>query len=113
MPQHGSSVTVASVWLLAFRTTQLFRVLPCVQEVRERGIKLVEQRLSFLQIGRVEALGEPAVDLREHIASLLALTLLAPETGEARGGAQLQRLRSHFRCGMERLLEPDCSFFHL
>src|SRR4029077_5302880 len=34
---------------------------------------------SLLQIARVEAFGEPAVDRSEKIASLIPLTLIAPE----------------------------------
>ena len=49
---------------------------------------MVEQRLCFLQIERVEALGEPAVDRGEKLASLIPLALIAPEAGEASGGAR-------------------------
>jgi hypothetical protein len=50
--------------------------------------QLIEQRLRFLQIERVEALGEPAVDRSEKIAGLILLALIAPEPG-----AQLIELR--------------------
>jgi hypothetical protein len=43
------------------------------------GAQLVEQRLGVLQIGGVEALGEPVVDLGEHCAPIVAVTL--PKTG--------------------------------
>ena len=36
------------------------------------GVQLIEQRLGLLQIERVEAFGEPAVDRREQIAGLAA-----------------------------------------
>ena len=36
-------------------------------------MQLIEQRLSLLQVERVETLGEPAVDRSEEIASLLRL----------------------------------------
>jgi hypothetical protein len=39
----------------------------------------VEQRLRVLQIARVEALGEPAVDRSEQITGLIPLALIAPE----------------------------------
>ena len=35
------------------------------------GMQLVEQRLGLLQIGRVEAFGEPPIDRSEQLASLL------------------------------------------
>jgi hypothetical protein len=34
-----------------------------------------------LQVGGVEAVGEPAVDRREQVVGLSPLTLLAPEPG--------------------------------
>ena len=39
--------------------------------------QLVEQRLGVLQVGGVEALGEPVVDFGEHRARFVALALLA------------------------------------
>ena len=43
--------------------------------------QLVEQRLGVLQVGGVEALGEPAVDRREQVVSLSTSALVAPEAG--------------------------------
>ena len=54
--------------------------------------QFVEQRLCLFEIGRVEAFGEPAVDRREEIAGFGAPALVAPEPGEARGGAQFPEL---------------------
>jgi hypothetical protein len=51
--------------------------------------QLVEQRFGLLQDRSVEAFGEPAVDWREEIKCFNALTLVAPETREADGGAEL------------------------
>ena len=51
------------------------------------GIQLIEQRLRFLQIECIEALGEPAVDRSEEIAGLIPLALIAPEPREAHCGA--------------------------
>ena len=48
--------------------------------------------LCFLQIGGVEALGEPAVDRGEKIPRLGAPTLVAAEPGKAPGGAQFPEL---------------------
>src|SRR6185437_1248907 len=54
--------------------------------------QLVEQCLCFFQIGRVETLGEPAVDRREEIAGFGMAGLAATEPSEAHGGAQLPEL---------------------
>jgi hypothetical protein len=54
--------------------------------------QLFEERPCLFEIGRVEALGEPAVDRRKQIARLGALPLIAREPGEARGGAQFPEL---------------------
>ena len=45
--------------------------------------QLVEQGLGLLQIERIKALGEPAVDRSEKIAGLLPLALIAPEPSYA------------------------------
>jgi hypothetical protein len=45
--------------------------------------QLIEQGLGLFQIERVEALGEPAVDRSENIASLLPLALVAPQPRHA------------------------------
>ena len=54
--------------------------------------QLVEQRLRLLQIERVEAFGEPAVDRSKQFARLLHLALIAPEVSEAHGRAELPGL---------------------
>ena len=43
----------------------------------------VKQSLSLIQIERLEALGEPAVDRGEKLAGLLPLALIAPEPRHA------------------------------
>jgi hypothetical protein len=62
--------------------------------------KLVEQRLSLLQIGHAEPLGEPAVDWREERVCLSALTFVAAMPGEAGGGAQFEKSGSLVRIPM-------------
>jgi hypothetical protein len=42
------------------------------------GVQLIEQGLGLLQIERIEAFGEPAVDRSEKIAGLIGLVLIAP-----------------------------------
>jgi hypothetical protein len=41
------------------------------------GVQLIEQRFSLLQVERIEALGEPAVERSEKIAGLIPLALIA------------------------------------
>jgi len=48
----------------------------------------VEQRLRRLQIGRIEPLGEPAVDRREELVGFAAAATVKPQAGEARGRRQ-------------------------
>ena len=51
---------------------------------RERpSCQLVEQRLRLLQIERVEAFGEPAVDWSEKSEGFSLLALIAPEPRRA------------------------------
>ena len=57
--------------------------------VRTAGsCQLVEQGFCVLQVGGVEALGKRAVDGCEQVARLAPPALVAPQPGEARGGAQ-------------------------
>ena len=42
-------------------------------------LEFLQQRLSLLEVGRVEALGEPAIDLRQQLAGLSALALALPQ----------------------------------
>src|ERR1700730_14845717 len=53
--------------------------------------QVIEQRLCVLQVGGVEAFGEPAVDVGEHSARLIAITLLAEQPCEADSRARFQR----------------------
>jgi hypothetical protein len=50
--------------------------------------QLIEQHLRLLQIERIKALGKPAVDRSEKLASLLRLALVAPEPRHAHCGAE-------------------------
>ena len=58
-----------------------------------RSFELVQQDLGLLQVGGVEALGEPAVDRGEEITGLICFTLRLPQTGQRRCRAELQRFR--------------------
>src|SRR6476646_8811294 len=52
----------------------------------------IDQRLRVLQVARIEALAEPAVNRSKQFARLLRLTLVAPEASEAHGGAEFPGL---------------------
>jgi len=56
--------------------------------VRRASPQLLQQRLCLLQIGRVKAFGEPAVDRGEEVAGFGAAVLVAAHPSEAHGGAQ-------------------------
>jgi len=58
---------------------------------RELSAQLIEERLGFLQVLRVEAFGEPAIDGREEFAGFPDPTLVAHEPCIARRRAQLTR----------------------
>src|SRR6516164_2040721 len=52
------------------------------------SLQFVEQHPRFFQVGGVEAFGERAVDGGEQLVRFGVSALVAPEPGEARGGAQ-------------------------
>jgi hypothetical protein len=54
--------------------------------------QLVQQRLGLLQVQRIEALGEPAIDGGEKIMRLLPFTLFAPQPRHAHRRAQFPGL---------------------
>jgi hypothetical protein len=61
---------------------------PGPPEVGLSGAQFIEQRLRLLQIERIEAFGEPALDRSEKLASLFPLALIAPEPRHAHRGAE-------------------------
>jgi hypothetical protein len=84
------------------RTPAVLKPNPGRQNLATTGLReivltgsrqLVQQGLGVLQIGGVEAFGEPAVDRGEEVAGLSAFALIAPQAGKAGGGAQLPRTR--------------------
>jgi len=56
----------------------------------------VEQGLGFLQVQRVETLGEPAIDRGEKIVGLLPVALIAPINDQL--GTQLTPTDGSFIC---------------
>jgi hypothetical protein len=69
------------------------------------GVHLVKQRLSLLQIMRIEALSEPPVHGSQQFASLLRLALILPEPRHAHRGAQFPGLCVLLTGNGERALE--------
>ena len=69
---------------------QLHLVVPCRISIEARNPEVagfsiasvrrqpIEQRLGLLQIARIEALGEPAIDRSEKITRFIPLALIAP-----------------------------------
>src|SRR5262245_16800327 len=67
--------------------------------------KLVKQSVGISEIGKVEALSEPAIDGRKQIASTFKLSIITPETGQSCGSAQLPPASllpaCHHECSLE------------
>jgi hypothetical protein len=89
-----------ATFCLGVRGQKRTRPLPCVASAIvkrpracERSPQLFEQCLGFLQIQRVKALGEPAIDRGEKIVGLLSFALIAPQTSHAHCRAELKRFR--------------------
>jgi hypothetical protein len=66
----------------------------------------VKKRLCSFQIGRIEAFGEAVVDRLEERHPLRGTALIAPESGEAVGGAQFPRQRRLLPCDFQSALQP-------
>src|SRR5262249_38787283 len=54
----------------------------------------LQQQPRIFEVGGVEALGKPSVDLRQLVPRILVLALLPEPAREARCGAQLDRFRA-------------------
>jgi hypothetical protein len=68
-------------------------------------MQFIEQRLNLLQIERVEAFGEPAIDRSEKVAGLRPPALIAPEvisSGPIRNPAASFRQLSTARLRVKR-----------
>src|SRR6266851_5766679 len=83
------------------------RILPPL--ARALRAQFIKQRLRVLQIDGVEALGEPAVDVREHSARLVATALLREQPCEARRRAQLPRFGALLPRNLNRSLKAALS----
>src|SRR5262245_60388704 len=56
--------------------------------------KPFEERLRVLQVGRIESLGEPAVDLCQHSARFVHLAPLLWKASQTHHGSEFERLRA-------------------
>jgi len=56
--------------------------------------QLVEQHFRLLEVGGIEAFGEPVVNFLEHRARLIATVLLREHSGQLNRRCQLVRLRA-------------------
>src|SRR5215475_4629111 len=72
--------------------------------------QLLQQRLGFLEVGGVEALGEPAVDRREQVVRFLAFALLLPQAAQAHSGSQLPGFGLLAAGNLNRLLKVRFGF---
>jgi hypothetical protein len=70
---------------------------------RRRSSQLIEQCLGVLQVGGVEALGEPAIDRCQQRMRLCALALVMPRPREAGRGALFPELGVLLLCECKRL----------
>ena len=52
--------------------------------------KVFKERLRILQVGGIEAFGEPAVDWRQQGVGLPPLAPIGPKPGEIAGGSKLE-----------------------
>src|SRR5215475_13368351 len=80
---------VPLIWLKFWADSDLSNSWCAVVAIAGSSCHLVEQRLRLFEVGCGEALGEPAVDWGEQVASFGASAFVAPQPGEAHGGAQL------------------------
>src|SRR5262249_706232 len=72
--------------------------------------QFVEQRLGMLQVERIEAFGERAVNRGEKIAGVILFALVAPESCHAHRSAQFERLCLLLPCKRQCSLQLS---FHL
>jgi hypothetical protein len=69
-------------------TASIVRGAGCVQDVALR--QRLQQRLGFLEVSGVKALGEVIVDWYQEVMGFLAFPLLLPETSEAGGSTEFK-----------------------
>ena len=72
--------------------------------------QFIQQRLCFLQIARVKALGKPPVNWSQKFACFAYLALGTPEACKAHGGAEFPGLCLLLTGNCERVAEKSFGF---
>jgi hypothetical protein len=86
--ERGRAAVVAEPGTLAiFRPAFGAAHLPS----RVSFVQLIEQRLGVFEVWEFETLGEPVVDLAEHLAGFFDLTLTLEQAGEADRRAEFEK----------------------
>ena len=78
---------------------------PCRENLTSMLRQFNKQSLSLVQVRRVKALGEPAVDRSEKFSGVILLPLIAPQPRHPHGRAQLPGFNPLLTCDCERPLE--------
>jgi hypothetical protein len=68
--------------------------------------QLLQEPLRLLEVGRVKALGEPAIDRCQQRVGFGVLALLLPQSRQAHGGPQFQRFRLLAAGHVQGTLQP-------
>jgi hypothetical protein len=74
------------------------------------SFQLCQQRLRLLEVGRVKALGEPAINQCQERVRFVPLGLLLPEARQAHGGPERQRLLLLAGGDIQSPLQPGFRF---
>src|SRR5262245_58873110 len=69
-----------------------------------------QQRLCLLQVLRVKPFGEPVVDLGQHVACFVVLSLSLPQASEASGGTQFPIFCALATGNLDSLLKTRLGF---
>lgn len=68
---------------------------------------IIEQSFSIPEVGGIEALSKPAINLREHRARFLTMALLRAQSHETGGRTQLERFSALRARNSDRSLEAN------
>ena len=58
-----------------------------------QSLPSLQHRLGLLEVWGIKTLGEPAINLRQHVVSFGALALALPQPTQTHHGPQLERFR--------------------
>jgi len=67
-------------------------------------LQQIEQRRGALEIGRIEAFGEPFINWREKVAGFNVLALVTPEAGKARRSSEFEHFGILAACNRSRAI---------